>query len=86
MALAQKTDIKALEKKVSALSNALAKLSSQEEFKELILILRRPGWTTPAELIFFNTITDAMTTHVATLAKMKAGLLKGSSRIVGEKG
>ena len=75
-------DIKGLEKKVDALSNALAKLSSAEDFRELILILRRPGWTTPAEFIFASSIIDSMTAQVKTLTQLKTSFLKGSKAVV----
>ena len=75
-------DIKGLEKKVDALSNALAKLSSAEDFRELILILRRPGWTTPAEFIFATAIVDSMTAHVKTMTQLKTSFLKGSREVV----
>lgn len=71
-------DIKRLEKKVTDLSDALAKLNSKEDFKKLILILRRPGWTTPAEYIFASSIVDTMTAQVKALDKLKGDLLKGS--------
>jgi hypothetical protein len=74
-------NIPALEKKVTALSKALANLDSAEDFRELIRILRRPGWTTPAEFIFASGIVDSMTTHVKALEQMKGALLKGSGKV-----
>ncbi|MEW6125883.1 MAG: hypothetical protein AB1757_02370 [Acidobacteriota bacterium] len=74
-------DIKRLEKKVTDLSDALAKLSSKEDFKKLILILRRPGWTTPAEYIFASSIVEAMTAQAKALDKLKGDLLKGSDAV-----
>jgi hypothetical protein len=52
MSNGHKGDIKALEKKVTSISNALSKLSSAEDFRKLIMEWRRPGWTTPVEFIF----------------------------------
>lgn len=77
-----KIDIKRLEKKVSSMSDALAKLSRAKDFRQLILEWRRPGWTTPAEFIFVSAIVDSMTAHVAALAKLKGDLLKGSKAVV----
>ncbi len=74
-------DIKQLEKKVTALSDALARLSSKEDFKKLILIIRNPGWTTPAEFIFAAGIVDSMLAHTAALATQKQGLLAGSKAV-----
>src|SRR5262245_45471030 len=74
-------DISALEKKVTDLSNALAHLSTAEDFKKLILILKRPGWTTPAEFTFASAIIDSMLGHTRALAAQKQELLKGAESV-----
>lgn len=71
-----------LQKQVSDLSNALARLHNAEEFRELILILKRPGWTTPAEMMFATGIVDAMLAHTEALTQMKTQLLHGSRAVV----
>jgi hypothetical protein len=38
-----------IEKKVSALSDALAHLGKGTSLRELLKIIKFPGWTTPAE-------------------------------------
>ena len=76
-----KIDVKQLEKKVTALSDALARLSSKDDFKKLIEILRFPGWTTPAEFIFAAGIVDSMLAHTAALANQKDSLLAGSKAV-----
>ena len=77
-----RVDGKVLEKKVTALSDALAKLNSAEDFKRLILLLRKPGWTTPAEFIFASSIVDTMLAHTKALTLQKGQLLKGSQAVV----
>ena len=79
-----KVDIKVLEKKVTSISNALAKLSSADDFRKLILEWRRPGWTTPAEFIFVSAILDSMAAHVAALTNLKGNLIKGSKAVTGQ--
>jgi len=74
-------DIGALEKKVTDLSNALAHLSSADDFKKLILILRRPGWTTPAEFIFAAAAIDSMLAQTKALTAQKQELLKGAEAV-----
>jgi len=76
-----KTEIKQLDKKVTALSNALAKLNDADDLKKLILEWRRPGWTTPAEFIFVSAILDAMTAHAVVLQNLKGELTKGSRAV-----
>ena len=75
-------EIKKLEKQIDALSNALAKLSSAEDFRKLILLLRKPGWTTPAEFRFASGIVESMTTQVKGLAALKTALIEGSKEVV----
>ncbi len=76
--------IQQLEKRVSALSDALAKLGSADDFKRLILIMKRPGWTTPAEFIFASAVVDSMIAQAAGMAKMKGELLKGAEAVVAQ--
>ena len=72
-------DTERLQKKVTDLSNALARLHNAEEFKELILILKRPGWTTPAEFIFATGIVNSMIAHTEALTQLKTDLMRGSA-------
>jgi hypothetical protein len=74
-------DIKQLEKKVTSISNLLAKLNSAEDFRKLILEWRRPGWTTPAEFLLVSGIVDSMAGHIQVLTKLKGDLLKGSKAV-----
>lgn len=78
----RKHDIKKLEKKVDALSNALAKLSNKDDFRKLIEIMRKPGWTTPAEYFFVSALVDNFSTQVKALSDLKTSLLKGSKQVI----
>lgn len=84
MANRHEIDIGNLEKRVTALSDALARLGSADDLKRLILILRRPGWTTPAEYIFASAIVDSILAHSTALTKLKADLLEGSEVVIGK--
>ena len=50
-ATAEVRDIGGLAKRVTALGDALASLQSAEGWRRPVLILKRLGWTTPAEFI-----------------------------------
>jgi hypothetical protein len=76
-----KHNIPGLEKKITDLSKALANLSSEDDLRELIRIIRKPGWTTPAEFILVSGIVDVMAAQVKTLSQMKSVLVKGSSKV-----
>ena len=79
--MANKADITGLQKQVTALSDALARLNTPDDWKRLLLILRQPGWTTPAELIFVSAILEAMRAQAVALAGLQAQLLKGSAAV-----
>jgi hypothetical protein len=79
--MATKIDIAKLDKKVTDLSKALANLGRGTDLKELIRIIRNPGWTTPAELGFSIAILDSMQGQVAQLQKLSGALVKSAKRV-----
>ncbi len=78
----QMHDTQRLEKQVNDVSNALAHLGDPEGWKELIIILKRPGWTTPAEFVFASAILESMNAHVAALATLRGKLMEGSKQVI----
>ncbi|HEX9734830.1 MAG TPA: hypothetical protein VGG06_22890 [Thermoanaerobaculia bacterium] len=79
--MANGAKIDRLEKKVTALSDALANLGSKEDFRELLKIIRFPGWTTPAEFTLVTATVDAMLGHAQVLTKLRTALIKGSKQV-----
>jgi hypothetical protein len=75
-------NVRGVTEKVTALSDALAKLGRGTSLQELLKIIRFPGYTTPAELALTIAILDGMMSQVNALAKMETDLLAGSKRIV----
>lgn len=63
--------IKELEEKITTLSDALAHLGQGMSLKELLKIIRFPGYTTPAELAFSIAMLDSMQIHGNTLNKIR---------------
>ena len=74
--------IRELEKKVSALSDALAHLGKGTTLQELLRILRFPGYTTPAEFTFNAAILDTMLVQTNALEKLGQDLLAGAKQVV----
>lgn len=70
-----------LEKRISALSDALANLNSADDLRKLILLIRKPGWTTPAEYMFALGLVDTMLAQTKVLGEMKTALLRGSQAV-----
>jgi hypothetical protein len=76
-----RAELKRFEKSITELSDALAHLGRGTSLRELILIIKRPGWTTPAELAFASSIVESMTSQVALLERLQNDLLKGSQMV-----
>lgn len=76
-------DIAKLSKRVQALSDSLVYISRIEDFKKLLIVLKRPGWTTPAEFQFALGIVDGMLGQVKALTQMKDALIRGSGAVRG---
>lgn len=76
-----RAELKRFEKSITALSDALAHLGKGTSLRELILIIKRPGWTTPAELTFASSIVESMTSQVNILERLQGDLLKGSQMV-----
>jgi hypothetical protein len=74
--------VKVLDKKINELSDALAHLGKGTDLKELIKIIRFPGYTTPAEFAFTVAILDSMQTQVAALGSQGAQLLAAGKLVV----
>jgi hypothetical protein len=74
---AHKIDIAKLDKKVDVISDLLAKLNGEDDFRKLIREWRRPGWTTPAELILVSSALNQMEKQLVNMIDMKADLFRG---------
>jgi hypothetical protein len=74
--------VEVLEKEISALSDALARLGRGTTGKDLLQIIRKPGWTTPAEFAFFQGMINAAQGHVAAIEVLQKDMLE-ASRAVG---
>lgn len=73
--------LKVLDKKITDLNDALNYLGKGTDLKELIKIIKFPGWTTPAEFAFAETIIDAMHNHVTSINSLNTKLLKASKLV-----
>lgn len=79
--MADAKHIVTLDKKISALSDALAHLGKGTDLKELLRIIGNPGWTTPAELAFTVAILDSMQAQAAQLTKLSERLLGAGRKV-----
>lgn len=74
--------IKLLDEKISDLSDALAHLGKGTDLVELLRIIRKPGWTTPAEFRFSVALVETMKLQVDGLKQTSARLLE-AAKVVG---
>lgn len=81
MATAHEVDIKKLEKQVTDVSDALAHLSTPEDWRHLLQIIHRNGWTTPAEYQFAMAILQSMHAQATTIANLRKQLLHASEMV-----
>jgi hypothetical protein len=77
----EKHDLKRLEERIDLLAKAMAKLGDGKDLKELIPIIRKPGWTTPAEFLLVAGVVDSMIAQAEGLAGLKEALVKGSRAV-----
>jgi hypothetical protein len=74
--------VKILDKKITELSDALAHLGKGTDLKELLRIIRFPGYTTPAELAFSVAIIDSMSAQTRLLSTLNTQLLAAGKLVI----
>jgi len=73
--------IMCLETKVKALSAYLITLADIPDMEEMLVIIHRPGWTTPAEFALVSGMKDSIQGHVNNPTEIRKVLLSGSRAI-----
>ena len=52
-----------------------------DDISDLLDLIHKPGWTTPAELFFVKATVESMRAHVRTLATLRTTLLEGARTV-----
>ena len=73
--------VQRFEKKVNAVKQAVDDLPGDEYFKTLLGIIHRPGWTTIAEGLFFETVMDSMLAQTQQLNQLHKQLMAGATAV-----
>lgn len=81
--MTRKHDIPKLERHIKALHESVLELAVDDDFIELLKVIRFPGWTTPAEFTLVAALVDTMHTQVRELTDLRQTLLTASREIVG---
>ncbi len=71
-----------LEERISALSDALARLGRGTTLQELIKIIRNPGYTTPAELAFTLAMLNGVHDQVLHIEKAQVEMLQAANMVI----
>jgi hypothetical protein len=78
----EKHELNQLETDIKALKASHSALGTGSSLDELLNIIHRPGWTTPAELAFVRTGLDAVQAQAKQLTALTQGLLN-AAKLVG---
>jgi hypothetical protein len=70
-----------IEQKLNALKKDVQHMSNANVYDQLLQIIHRPGWTTPAESRFFETTLEMISTQVQSLARAQQGLLEAAQAV-----
>jgi hypothetical protein len=81
MAIEHRDQIEKLGKHIDALNGTLARLGETEDLKRLIPRIKRPGWTTPAEIAFALGIAESLQAQVNAVAQLKDVLVKAGDLV-----
>jgi hypothetical protein len=76
--------VQRFERKLREVKQAIASLPGDEYHEELLKTVRRAGWTTHAEGIFFEALAESMLAHTRDLAQLHQRL-KAAFEAVREK-
>ncbi|PQM49490.1 hypothetical protein [Mycobacterium talmoniae] len=69
--------VRAMNEALTSLSTHLTSVSAIPE-KDLLAIIRRPGWTTPAEQALVEAMAAAITEHAQYLKRAHEALIEGA--------
>ena len=77
-------DVTHLDTQIKDMCHSLANLADEKDFEEFRLLIRKPGWTTVAELSLVTGVVDSMHSQLKTLTGLKQVLLIGSRAVRSE--
>ena len=77
----EKHDRPSLEGRIRNLSAQLKHVAAGADFEEMLAIIHKPGYTTPAEYLLVSGIVDAMHEHARAMASLKQVLINGSRAV-----
>jgi hypothetical protein len=74
-------DVGQLEKNIEQVQVRLRALVEEDRYAELIRIIRKPGWTTPAEFHLVNSGIEIVGRQIEIIDQLSRGLLEGGQKV-----
>jgi hypothetical protein len=76
--------VQRFERRLREVKQAIAGLPGEQYHEELVKIIRRAGWTTLAEGIFFEALTESILAHTRDLQQLHQKLKAAFEAVQGE--
>ena len=76
--------VETLEPKIRAVQEGLKKISSDKRTEQLLLIIRKPGFTTPAELEFMHGALDSLAHQIEGVDRAHGALVAVADKVGSE--
>ncbi len=74
--------IMALEGRLKALGDKLSGFNAHaQQISDLIPIIHRPGWTTPAEVLLVSGLVESLLAHSQIMDATHAALIRGAQAV-----
>jgi len=77
----KKRQLERMETQIKELHTTLKSLADDKVFGELIRIIRRPGFTRPAEAAFLEGLLDSMLGQAKNMSRLKQVVLAGAEKV-----
>jgi hypothetical protein len=77
----QQHDLRHFETRIKDLCDSLTGAADRKGFEEFLTIIRKPGFTTVAEIALLMGVVDSMHEQTKTLLGLKQVLLSGASKV-----
>jgi hypothetical protein len=77
-------DIGRLEKSISTVRDRLEVVAQSDDLAELIKLIRKPGWTTPAEFMLVHGVVETIGRQIDVIEHLQRDLLAGSRAVAAE--
>jgi hypothetical protein len=74
-------DLSKLERQLETFNKCVTELSGIGLTKEMLLIIHRPGWTTPAELSLVSNSVESLTQSIEGSIRQSKQLLEAAQQI-----